>query len=100
MKVLTLNDGRWNYPTSAELAGLTRRLAAVLTRSEVTNFLLEAPRRLLSTLLDGNQADLDAALWAGDSDDPRRALLSVVHLDNDTQDGPARVFVSNIWCSS
>ena len=45
MTLLAVNHGAmgivmWNYPTSADLADLTSRLAAVLTRPDVTGFLL------------------------------------------------------------
>ncbi|KAI0483334.1 hypothetical protein GGR56DRAFT_686612 [Xylariaceae sp. FL0804] len=81
LTLLAVNHGAkgvvmWDFPTSPELASLTGRLAAVLTRDDVADFLLGAPL----TRLDVRGADrVDAAAWF--DADAKKLLLSTVNLN-------------------
>ncbi|ORY63066.1 uncharacterized protein BCR38DRAFT_458307 [Pseudomassariella vexata] len=89
MTMLAINHGAkgivmWNYPTTAELADLTRRLAVVLTSELVADFFLEAP--LVEGLEVKGGSKVDAAAWVSES--KRQVLLGVVNLNyEDIQEG-------------
>lgn len=78
MTLLAINHGAkgivmWDFPTAADVANVTRRLASVLTSNDTASFLLGAPRTQTGS------SGVDAAVWV--DADARLALVIIVNLE-------------------
>ncbi|KKY15758.1 putative glycoside hydrolase subgroup catalytic core [Phaeomoniella chlamydospora] len=80
MNILSINHAAkgivmWDFPTKADVLEVTNQLAAVLTTSEIADFLLGTP--ITQTLDVTGASRVDAAAWTGD----KQILLSIVNLN-------------------
>ncbi|CAN8100738.1 unnamed protein product [Discula destructiva] len=85
MTLLGVNHGAkgivmWDFPTTAELSGLTSEMAALFTSQEAAAFLVGAPRTGNLTVVGGGDY-VDAAVWVDAAQG--RALVSVVNMNYD-----------------
>lgn len=86
MTLLGVNHGAkgivmWDYPTTSELSGLTRDMAALFTGQEAAGFLIGTPRTQ-DLAVTGGDDNVDAAVWVDASNG--KAMVSVVNLNYDT----------------
>lgn len=105
MTLLAVNHGAkgitmWDFPTTGELYGLTKDMAAALftgTDAEAPRFLIGAPRWQGLTVLEGGNgggggggwSNIDAAVWVDQAS--ARAMVSVVNLEYNAIAGPVTV---------
>ncbi|KEQ91479.1 hypothetical protein AUEXF2481DRAFT_69850 [Aureobasidium subglaciale EXF-2481] len=80
MNMLSINHAAkgivmWDFPTKADILDVTNRLAAVLTKEPVADFLVGAP--LLQELKVVGAGNVDAAAWVKEDE----VLISIVNLD-------------------
>ncbi|KAF2666168.1 hypothetical protein BT63DRAFT_416572 [Microthyrium microscopicum] len=86
MSMLRINQGSkgltaWVWPTTAELANSTGKLAAMLSRDDVSRAILEGTRVAVESNLDSSVVDV--AAWHID----RRTLVSVVSITDAGSEG-------------
>ncbi|PSR80142.1 hypothetical protein BD289DRAFT_455485 [Coniella lustricola] len=96
MTLLGVNHGakaivNWDFPTTAELAGVTAQLAGLFNNSAVTSFLIGSPRTQDLGVVGGGGI-VDAAVWVKEEEEENKtALVSIVNLDYDAVSGPVTV---------
>lgn len=93
MTLLGVNHGakaivNWDFPTTAELAGVTAELAGLFNTSTVTGYLIGAPRTQDVGVVSGS-GNVDATVWVKEAE--KTALVSVVNLDYEAVSGQVTV---------
>lgn len=92
MTLLSINHGAqgivmWDFPTTAEISGVTERLATVLTTDEIADFFIGQPRTSELKVIGGTR--IDATIWTSDEE----ILLVLVNLNYGDVDGPIDVLL-------